>query len=268
MYSRNPGPGRLAMGGLGLGGPAPRDLLVLLAVLFVTFALQFLAPALVAPLRLGSDAWRSLWLWQLATYPAAGFGAPSLWFLLELLMVFWFGRDVYYQLGRRRFWRLLAGGALAAGAAAVAVDAARALLAGSEQSFLFPLMQGQRMVLAVLVAAFATLNRDATIYLFFVLPVAARWFLWLELLIAFIGFLQMPVPGAPRDLPGLLGIVTAVGLTWWTLSRRGARPGLRESRLRVERWFLERRLDRQRRKRRLRVVREEPGEVRKGPWVH
>jgi membrane associated rhomboid family serine protease len=211
-----------------------------------------------------------LWLWQLLTYPAVGFGPPSLWFLLELLMVFWFGRDVYYQLGRRRFWRLLAGGALAAGAAAVVVDLARAFLTGLDGTYLFSLMQGQRLVLAVLVAAFATLNRDATIYLFFVLPVVARWFLWLELLIAFIGFLQMPPAGMPRDLPGLAGIFVAVGVTYLALTRRGRRRGgLREGRLQLQRWWLERRLDRHRRKSRLRVVRgEEPGQVRKGPWVH
>ena len=268
MYSRNPGPGRVALGGLGLGGPAPRDLLALLAVLFATFALQFLAPALVAPLRLTSEAWRSLWIWQPLTYAAVGYGAPSLWFLLELLMLFWFGRDVYGQLGRRRFWRTLAAGALAAAAVALLTDLAAALLAGRTASLPFPLMQGQRIVLVVVVAAFATLYRDATIYLFFILPLPARWLLWVELLIAFIGFLQMPAPGQPRDLPGLLGIGAAVAVTWLALTGRGSRRGVRDSRLRLERWWLERRLHRHRRKSRLRVVREEPGEVRKGPWVH
>ncbi|MGH9361912.1 MAG: hypothetical protein ACRD2T_08340 [Thermoanaerobaculia bacterium] len=267
MYSRNPGPGRVAVGSLGLGGPVPRDLLLLLAVLFVTFALQFLAPALVAPLRLTSEAWRRLWLWQPLTYAAVGYGPPSLWFLVELLMLFWFGRDVYVQLGRRRFWRLLAGGALGAAAVALLVDLAASLLTGRTLSLLFPLMQGQRIVLVTVVAAFATLYRDATIYLFFVLPLPARWLLWAELLIAFIGFLQMPAPGLPRDLPGLLGICAAVGITWLTLTRRGTRRGLREPQLRLQRWWLERRLERHRRKSRLRVVREEPGEVRKGPWV-
>lgn len=271
MYSRNPGPGRLTLGGLGLGGPAPRDLLALLAVLFVTFSLQFLAPAVVGPLLLSSDAWRRLWLWQLGTYPAVGYGPPSLWFLLELLMVFWFGRDAYFQLGRRRFWRLLWGGAVAAGLAAVLVDLGRALVAGYDMSFLFPLMQGQRIVLAVLVSAFATLNREATVYLFFILPVQARWFLWLTPLLAFIGFLQPPA-GAPRDLPGLAGICVAVAITYLALTGRWRRRGgMRQGRLRLERWWLERRLGRHRRKTRLRVVRGDesgPAGTQKGPWVH
>jgi hypothetical protein len=277
VYSRSPGPGRPALGSLGLGGPAPRDLLALLALLFATFTVQALTGGpggggLLNPLLLSSAAWRGAWLWQVATYPVIGYGPPSLWFLLELLMVFWFGRDTYVQLGRRRFWRLLAGSTLAAGAAAVIVDLGRAFLTGLDGTYLFPLMQGQRVVLAVLIAAFATLNRDATVYLFLVLPVVARWFLWLAPLIAFIGFLQAPV-GGPRDLPGFAGICAAVALTYLALTRRGRRRGgLRDSRLRVERWWLERRLDRHRRKSRLRVVRGDEkgggGGVRKGPWVH
>ena len=60
------------------------------------------------------------------------------------------------------------------------------------------------MLLAIFIAAFATLNRNATILLFFVLPIQARWFLWLEVLFAFIAFL------GSHDLPGFLGITTAV----------------------------------------------------------
>jgi hypothetical protein len=270
VSSRPTGPSRPTLGGLGLGGPVPRDLLALLAVLFVTFSLQFLAPALVRPLRLTSEAWRGLQVWRIATYPVAGFGPPSLWFLLELLMVFWFGRDAYHQLGRRRFWRLLAGASAAAGATAAAMDVVRSLATAHDGTYVFHLMQGQRVVLAILVAVFAIVNRDATVYLFFVLPIVARWFLWLELLIAFISFLPMPEPGTPRDLPGLCGIFVAVGLTWLALKRRRRRGGgLREGRLQLERWWLERRLARHRRKSGLRVVRgDDGGGVRKGPWVH
>ena len=43
MVTRNPFPRRFDMGSFGLGGPAPRDLLILIAVLFVTFSLRFFA---------------------------------------------------------------------------------------------------------------------------------------------------------------------------------------------------------------------------------
>jgi hypothetical protein len=78
-------------------------------------------------------------------------------------------------------------------------------------------MQGQRTLLAFAIAAFATLNRHATILLFFVLPIQARWFLWLEVLFAFIAFL------ATKDLAGFVGICVVVGGTYALLSAGG--PG-------------------------------------------
>jgi hypothetical protein len=241
----------------GMGGPPPRDIVVLLAVVFVTFSLQFFVPGVVGLLRLTSAVWRAGFVWQLVTYPFAGFGGPSLWFLLELLILFLFARDVYSQLGRRHFWRMLVWGAVAAAIVALLVQAA--MTRSAEVLIPFPLMQGQRTLMAIIVAAFATMNRRATIYLFFVLPIEARWFLGLEILFAFMGFLQT------RDLAGFLGICTAVGMTYLYLTQSGMRRGLlRDSRLRLQRWWIQRKMDRMRKKSGLRVI---PGDgVKKGPW--
>ena len=52
------------------------------------------------------------------------------------------------------------------------------------------------------------------------LPIEARWFLGLEILFAFIGFLQT------RDLPGFLGLCTAVGVSYlYIRSRRRPAQG-------------------------------------------
>ena len=117
----------------------------------------------------------------------------------------------------------------------------------------------------VRVAAFVTAYRGATIYMI-IFPIEARWFLLLEILIIFIGFLQT------KDLPGLLGMYTAVGIgVWYVRSGGGKRITLRELRLRLERRWIQWKLDRGKRKRGFRVI---PGEgerspdVRKGPWVH
>lgn len=249
--------GPLAGGLSGLGGPVPRDVIVLLAVVFATFSIDVLTGGGLLFLRLTSAVWLSGYVWQLATYAFTGYGAPSLWILLELLILFWFGKDVFWRLGRKRFWRTLAWAVLGAALAAVAVDLALRLLD-------FPLgppyliMQGQRTLIAILIAAFAALYADATIYLFFVLPLRARWFLWIEILFAFIAFL------GTRDLAGFLGICAAVGITYAVLRHGGPGRGLRHAWLRLRQRHLQRRLERERKKRGFRVVR---GDDR-GPWLH
>lgn len=254
---------------LGLSGPVPRDLVVLLAVLFGTFSLQFFSAsaALPALARLTPAVWQRGFLWQLATYPYVGFGRPDFWLVLELLILFLFGREMYYRLGRRNFWTLITWVSLIAAVVAVGVQLVAAA-AGAAPDGAFVLMQGQRMLLAILVAAFATLFGRATILLFFVLPIQARWFLLLEIVFAFLGFLSS------GDLAGFVGLCAAVGTTYLFVSPGPIRRNLRELWLKAqERWF-RLRLARARKSRGLRVVR---GEGRRrddgdagdgGPWVH
>ena len=243
----------------GMCSGAPPDIVALVAVVFVTFSLQFFSQTvwLTDLLRLTPRVWQSGFVWQLGTYPLTGAGGPSLWILLELLILFWFGRDVLARLGRPRFWRLLAVSCVTAGVVAVIVDFL-ARLVGQVPEASLVLLQGQRTLLAVLVAAFAVLFRDAQILLFFVLPVQARWFLPLEVVIAFIGFLRT------HDLAGFLGICTAVGLTWLVLARGGVGRGARETWLRTQQWLLQRRMSRLRKKRGFRVVERDP----RDKWLH
>ncbi len=263
MDSRQPYRGNVIGGGL--TGPVPSDLWLLLGLVLGTFALQFSASTawLPAALRLTPAVWERGFLWQLVSYPFIGTGAPGFWFVLALLILFLFGRDVFYQLGRRRFWRLLL--MVAATAAVVAVVLELGARAAGAAPRSFPLLQGQNMLLTVLVAAFATLNRQATILLFFVLPVQARWFLWLEVLFAFMGFL------ASGDLAGFVGICTAVGVTYGHLTSWRSLRGdglLRRPWLHARHLWLRARLAWERRRRGLRVVRGEGDRRGNGPWVH
>jgi hypothetical protein len=220
---------------------------VLLGVIFVTFSFQFfqLTAPLVALLRLGHSTWRYGFLWQALTYPFAGFGGPSLWFLLELLILFWFGRDVFHRLGRRQFWTVVMVGAAGGAVVALAVEAA-GYLAGFGPAAIV-LLQGQRTLLVVFITCFAVLFADATIYLFFVLPVRARWFVWIEILFAFMAYL------GSRDLAGFLGVCATVATVWLWL-RGGLSRGPREMWLRLQRWWLEQRLRRLRRQRGFTVI--------------
>lgn len=271
MNPRDPvfGNRRFTLGGFGgPGGAPPRDLLIILGALFVTFALQFFDATRAVPdlLRLTPLVWHAGFVWQLITYPFAGYGGPSFWFLVELLILFMFGRDAYAGLGRKRFWRLVLITAVAAGGLALLVQG---LQEGSDVHLplpaYFPLLQGQRVLLAILVAAFATANRRATILLFFVLPIEARYFLPLEILFAFIGFLST------HDLGGFLGICAAVGLSYLYVRDGGFGRGLRQTRLRAEKWWLQRRLERAKRRRGLRVIKGQGGEGGGGraePWLN
>jgi len=247
-------------GGFGLSGPVPRDLVVLLSVVLATFSLQFFESTrgLHLLLSLTPAVWRQGLLWQLVTYPFAGVGAPSFWFLLELLILFLFGRTVFFQLGRRAFWRWLMMVCLAGALVAVLVDV---LASGVSEgpSTAFFLMQGQHMLLTVSIAAFATLNRGATILLFFVLPVQAKWFLLLEILFAFMGFLST------HDLPGFLGLVSGVGLTFAYLSVGSTGGQLRRLWLTIQQQWITFRLRSMRKKSGLKIVKDEEDDDR---WVH
>lgn len=232
------------------GAPAPRDLIGILAALFVTFSLQFFETTAAVPslMRLTPGVLRGF-VWQIATYPFVGFGVSGLWFLVSLLILFWFTRDVFWRLGREKFWLLLfratVGAALVAIVAHLVMLVAGGALAGPGA---FQLMQGQRVLLAISIAAFATLWGEATILLFFVLPVKARWFLWLEILFAFIGFLET------KDLAGFCGISAAVFLTYSGLRRGGAGRMLHSWRKEAEAFILRQRLERLKRKRRFDVI--------------
>ena len=237
------------LGSMGFARPGrpPADVIALLVVLFVTYALQFFAATRIVPalLQLSPAVWQAGFVWQLATYAIAGYGPPSPWFLLELLVVYWFARDVRSLLGRGRFWRLVAIGAVGAAVAAIAVQ----LAVGAADTLPFQLMQGQRVLLALLLAAFAMLAGEATILLFFVLPVKAKLMVWLGPLLGFVAYL------ATKDLAGFGGICAATLIAVAMTSPRGPRRAWLAWRQRS----LQRRVDRLARKRRLRLVKDDDG---------
>ncbi len=265
MYRNQPS-GRQPTGfGLGSGPPPPRDILVLLGVVFVTFSLQFFESTrfLLELLELTPAVWRYGFVWQMVTYAFIGQKSGPIWFLLTILILFWFGRDVFRALGRRSFWRTLLTGIVAASASAVVVACLMSLLLGGLPRSSFTLIQGQHILTLVLIAAFATLYGNATILLFFVLPVRARMFLWLEIVIAFLYFL------GSKDLPGFVGTCAAVGMTYSSLTMGGPYRAFREWRLRIEKLILQARMRRMRSKRGLRIVKDDDDDdVHRGPWIN
>ena len=264
MYSRRPARSGPFAGGFGnlLGGSAPRDVIALLILAGATFALQaFTKGAALSLLLLSENVWRHGFLWQLATYAFVGPSYPSFWFLISLWMLYMFGRDVFAQVGRRGFWTILAWGIVGGAMVACLVQ----LLLGRAMGGPFPFaaMQGTNTLLVILVCAFATLHRNATIFLMMVLPIRALWFIPLEIALAFIGFL------GSHDLASFLGTCAAIGITYSMLTPGGLRRISRESWLRLQRLWMQRQLDAARRRSNIRVVPNPPDDtVKKGPWVH
>lgn len=265
MYSQSSRSFGGAFGGMSGGGPPPRDILILLGVILFTFSLRFFDGLAVIPqlLELNRGVYRLGLLWQLVTYPFVGIGVPGLWFLVELFFLFLFSRDVYSGLGRKRFWRLILTVAFGAAAAAVVTQLLADLVAGpgGGHPAPFALMQGQHMLFVIVISAFAVLYRHATIMLFFIIPVPARWFLWLTILMGFMGFL------GSRDLAGFLGICAGVGLTYGSLMPGGLGQLLHRWKLRIRHFLYQAELTRMRKKRKLRIVKDDDGPTR-GPWVN
>lgn len=257
------GRGQGGFGG-GLTGPVPTDLWVLFGLIFFTLTLgSFEATRGVTDwLRLTPFVWLRGFLWQLITYPFISVGGTGpLWFLVEMVIIFMFGRDVLSRLGRRQFWQLLLAAAGVAAIAAALVGIVIQLVAGVEAlGRTFILMQGQRMILTILIAAFATMNRNATVLLFFVLPIQARWFLLLEIVFAFLAFLST------KDVAGFVGICTAVGFTFGSLTGWRTQGWILQTRLRAQQTWLKLRLAWLRRRRGLHVVPDDKD--KDDPWLH
>ena len=271
-------------GGFGdAGGLPPKDLLILLATLFVTYSLVRLG-VIGSELYLSSQVFTAGQVWRVLTFSFTASPSGSFWFLLELLILFWFGRDVFRALGRRSFWTIVGWGLGACAAVTLVADGLLLLAGWSTQLPFYFLVQGQHALMAILIAAFATLYGNATIYLFFILPVRARWFIGLEILFAFMGFLDS------GDFAGFLGICAAVAMTYsmltsggWRRVWRDLRGSLREIRLRIERKILEAKIQRMRKQRGMHVVKDDrdgkpssdkakgngkDDTVHRGPWVN
>ena len=112
-------------------------------------------------------------VWQLLTYQFLHGGLPHL--LFNGLALFMFGRPVEMMIGRRAFIKLYLFSGFAGGIFQILLGLASSRFGGS--------MVGASAGICGVVGAFALLSPDSVIYVFFVLPVRAKYFV--PLLIAF-----------------------------------------------------------------------------------
>jgi hypothetical protein len=207
--------------GGGRGRP-PLFLAVLIGSLFVGCFLELFIElrGWLETLRLSSGVWERFELWRLVTYGWVGAGTLSPITLIEIVLVYWFATELTVWIGSRRTQLLLVGGVPLAGAAATAVQWLWTASGGSQCADPFVMMQGQRIVIAVVVAAFASCNRGVIIKrlpFFFHLPIPSRWLIPLQLLWALMVFANT------RDLAGFAGVVLATALGWVGANAGGSR---------------------------------------------
>lgn len=254
--------------GFGSGGRPFPDVLVLIGLLFVTYSMARLGVTAMKYVYLSTDVFRAGHLWRLLTYAFAGFPTQgSIWFLITLLILYWFSQDVYRALGQKSFRWMVLTSVLTASIAATLTQLVLTLLGSGKMEF-YPLMQGQYVTATIMIAAFAVLYGNATIYFMFVVPIRARWFLWIEIVLAFMGLLDSYDPFlGTYDLAGFVGLCSAVGMTYSTLTTGSLRRTLKEIRLRLERRFLELKMKRMRQRRGMRIVKKDD-DVHRGPWVN
>jgi hypothetical protein len=201
-------------------GRPPRFLYVLLVTLAfgcVADSVATLRP-LAARLRLDPAIWEGAELWRLVTYGLVGHGGIGPWTLLQLVLVYWLGMEMCVWMRARRAQTILIGGIAISGAVAAACQFASDVVGGPRcDADPFWLLQGQNVVVAVGIAAFAARNRHSTVshtpYLLG-LPLPTRWLVPIQLLIAAGGALST------HDLGGFAGIVTATAWGWSASTRR------------------------------------------------
>jgi membrane associated rhomboid family serine protease len=213
---------RAPSGSLGSGWPLTY---VLMGVIAACFVVQSVAEVhgghggwINRNLALSLDGLGRGFLWQLLTFQFLHGGLLHL--VVNLIVLYFFGRALEDHLGRRRFLRLYLGSGVAGGLLQMMFAA------------IFPAHFGGAVVGASagvfgLVAAFAALfpDRTLTLLVFFVLPVSmrARTLLWLSIGLAVFGIV---VPGGGvAHAAHLGGIVAGWAYVRWFMAGTGIRMG-------------------------------------------
>ena len=244
----------------GFDGPFPKDVLFLVAIVFVTFSMDALVPGWIGIFQLSNEVWLSLALWKVVTYPFMTSFGSAFGLIISMWMIAVFGRQVFNFVGRRAFWRSFFTSTVTAALVALLVRFLMDLggmMPANPFHKPFGLMDGQFVILAIMVTGFGVLYGHHTVYLMFILPVRASWFIGIEIFFAFLAFLSS------RDLAGFLGICAAVTMAYFMFSGVSPRRFFHEMRMRLHRRWLEAKLRRMNRR-----GGGGDGGVVQGPWVN
>ena len=194
--------------------------------LFFSFLINFLgqewARGLYEALSLDpSEAIFGFHFWQLLTYSALhDFTNPS-HIIFNLLGLFFLGPPLEQRWGARGFLQFVVFSALIAGIFSAVVGMAAPGLFGAR-------VVGVSGAIMAILAAFSFVMPNAQILLFFVIPVQARWIVWIAVGMDAIFFLSGPQSSDLAIHTHLGGVLAA-----WLLITGNWRPSLLKDRLRL-----------------------------------
>lgn len=205
----------------------------LLVIMLVFFATAFLMPGLGQDLLIWlgwpiDPQWFAhLRFWQMLTYPLVHLDFWSM--LFDALVIFFFGSVLERSWGTLRFLAFFFLCGIVAGLAAIGMQFIFPNLPGG----FFLGMTGHFVGLGV---AYGLINPYARVYIFFVLPVEARWLGWisiaLELFLNYHSYGSVPAALVAIALSALFALAFTRGINF-RFPRGGGGPGLRD---RFERW--------------------------------
>ena len=199
----------------------------LMAVIGAAFvAQQFLGEGFILDrLALSAEGLRGGGVWQLLTFQ---FLHSGIWHLAgNLLGIWFFGRFIEMRLGAENFLKLYFAAGLAGGVLQSLLGLA------FENRFGGPVIGASAGVVG-LFAAFALLEPDAEILLWFILPVKARHFLIFSLVVA-VGFIVLPSAGGIAHAAHLGGLLAGMAFIHWEFFRKQFFVGGQRSRERSRR---------------------------------
>ncbi len=187
---------------------------VIMVALVVCFALQNIASFY---LRFPVDQYLALskkgiqngFVWQFVTFQFLHGNVGHL--VGNLIGLFFFGRSVEARLGTKEYLKVYALSGLGGGALQL-------LLAWVFPNFFGGFVIGASAGVLGLIAAFALMDPEATIFLNFFIPLKAKHLLWIELGISLF-FTLVPAGRGIADAAHLGGILAAIGYLRWGLHR-------------------------------------------------
>ena len=200
---------------------------VLMAVIGAAFLLQQIPPVdfIYSWLALSAEGLRHGFVWQLLTFQ---FLHAGFWHLAGNLLGLWFfGRFIEMRLGAGNFLKLYFAAGLAGGLLQSLLGLA------FEDRFGGPVIGASAGVIG-LFAAFAMLEPDAEILLWFILPVKARIFLIFSLAVAVV-FIVLPSRGGIAHAAHLGGLLAGMAFIRWEFFRKQFLADGRQSRSRSRR---------------------------------